>query len=273
MKTKKILISGGEPFVYEKLFDAIRYAKSNNLEVYLSSGGYGATSHFMSELKRSGIDGLYISLNGSSAEINSKSRDGYIDAINAIYLASTEKISTRINWVARKDNYKDFGSLINLAEKMCIDQIDILRNKPDGTRKIRSFLEYGELSALADEIKRYTGPINLAIESCFYELRNLCNIKLSNRILKGCSAGKYSMSIDARGRFAPCSHAGDKYYEWYDSIEHYWTESKNMIEFREGKAKYQACQTCIYAECCEPCKITLLEKCIIGGNKNDVENV
>ena len=83
----------------------------------------------------------------------------------------------------------------------------------------------------------------------FNKLRN--NTKL-NKLLKGCTAGRYSMAIFCDGRYALCPHSYEK--EKFDSITSYWADSKLLLRQREsGNNGNKKCDRCAYKEYCSPC--------------------
>ncbi len=256
--TKKILLSGGEPLSYEGLVELVRYIRKNGMEVYLSTGGIGMDEKYAEKLKEADISAVYISLNGSTEEINSLSRDGYSFAIDTGNICKKTNIPLRINWVARGDNCEDFKNIINLAESLCVEQIDILMNKHDASNDLHSAITKTQLYSLAEFIKNYKGNVNIGIESCYFELKNAVGIKQASRLLRGCSAGKYSMTINAYGRVSPCTHADYSIFEdlsKYDSLKDYWENSPIVNEFRSINKPWEVCVDCERRMYCEPCKI------------------
>lgn len=252
----KILFSGGEPFYYKYFNEAVKLVKKNNFILYISTGGYGITYDKLTYLKQYKLDALYISLNGSTKEINDKSRYGFVEAINTMELSKKIDLPIRINWVARSDNVYDFKNILTLAEKYHVEEIDILRNKPDDSGNISSQLTYEELKYLAECYINYSNPsVKLNIESCYNELRNLCKIRIKNSVLKGCSGGKYSLSVNAKGEFSPCAHMrSTTYTSNYERIIDFWEKSDEIKRFRIEKS-YDYCKTCSYKEYCFPCII------------------
>lgn len=81
--TGKVLFSGGEPLTYPYLEQALLSAKRNKFTVYMSTGGFGIDSNIIKKLKMLELDILYVSLNGSTEEINRTSREGYDCALIA----------------------------------------------------------------------------------------------------------------------------------------------------------------------------------------------
>lgn len=258
----KILFSGGEPLLYPYIIQAITLVKDYNMELNISTSGVTITNELYKVLAR--VDALYVSLNGSTEEINKKSREGFKEAVGIIQLAPQKGIKTKINWVARNDNVYDFPQLYDFAEKMGVGAIDILKNKPNASGLIDSHLSYKDIVFLANFIKEHKGRTQINIESCFYELKNLCGIRIRNPIMKGCSAGRYSMSIDVNGHMLPCTHIKTRDSDYRgSSLAEFWHKDKALNQFRQNNKKYNECNDCEFLEWCKPCVLNIDRNCIL----------
>lgn len=258
MGAKKVLLSGGEPITHSKLFEIIEYTNKQGLATFLSTSGYGINDSIIQQLKESGLVSLYVSLNGSTESINALSRDGFCDAIRALRLSAKYGLETRINWVARKDNYKDFAGLITMAEELHVKQIDILKYKSTNPLVYwKHCLAKPEIQEVIRIVNNYEGNVRIAIESCYYELKNTGGVISGSRLLCGCSAGKYSIAVDSYGRYSPCTHAEEKYFEEhnkYKSLSDYWQNSRILKRIQENSID-NGCATCEYRKTCHPCKV------------------
>ena len=108
---RRILLTGGEPLLYHRLSDAIKLISSYEMESVFSTSGVGISLEKCMELKNSGIDKVYVSLNGSCEQIHNLSRDCFKEAVKAIKMLKNEGIWCGINWVARHDNVQDLENL------------------------------------------------------------------------------------------------------------------------------------------------------------------
>ncbi len=66
----------GEPFMHIKLFDLIRYAKSRGMLVSTSTNGLFITASKADKIVESGLDEIYVSLDGVTQEVYQKYRVG-----------------------------------------------------------------------------------------------------------------------------------------------------------------------------------------------------
>lgn len=254
--TKVVLLSGGEPLLYKGIFDIIRFIKKLNMNVYLSTGGKiddkDNIEEYMIKLKEYGLDILYVSLNGSTEKINKLSRDGYIYAINIIKIANKLNLRTRINWVARQDNIEDIPNLFRLAKDYNVEGIDILKNKSNKNGEIKERVDKINLLKLKKIIDKSENEGFFTVEPCFFELRNLLGLNYNNLILKGCGAGKYSITVDSNGNYMPCAHIS-KYKEKYSTLRQYWFNSEYIKLFRQDRRYLEECRNCQYSQGCIGC--------------------
>jgi Predicted Fe-S oxidoreductases len=102
------------------------------------SGAY-VTEEKLKEFIDAGVDRIYVSLNGSTKEINEKTRDGYELAINTLELLKKIGFNkqTLINWVMHVSNSDDFPGMISLAEKYELAGMVILGFKPDSSHELK----------------------------------------------------------------------------------------------------------------------------------------
>lgn len=255
---KQIHMSGGETMCYPHLYSLISFAKKNGATVNVALSGYKFDQSAYEKIVSSGVDGIFISLNGSTKEINEKTRDGFDLAIQALTLLKNNGFNkTYINWVMHSYNSSDFLNMLNLAEKFNVAGVVVLAFKPDSKKHLDSFPSKEQIYFLAECIRNYKGNVKIGVESCFSQL--LAVIKetklfgnLNTGEYKGCRAGTYNFSINVDGDFSPCRHIDC--YEKYDSVESYWNNSKMLNKIRDAESnKKEPCLSCIYSNYCRHC--------------------
>lgn len=226
-----ILLTGGEPLVYPKICDAVKYINDQGIGSMISSSGVGLTLDMAKSLFNNGLNRFYVSLNGSNSEIHNLSRSGFKEAIKAIKTIKKTNNWCGVNWVARKDNHNDFNELVQLSKEMRIDRIDVLSSKYSSDGEIQS-LSLDELIELADNIK--TLPRNyISIELCYSQLQEIVYGMKIHEIFKYCVAGKFFINVYADGTFSPCRHTNIKHK--CSSLKEYW---HNSIELKKIRDKY-----------------------------------
>lgn len=268
-----INLSGGETLVYPHLGELLQFTSARGLNSAIAISGWGFDKGKLVELKNAGVGEIYVSLNGSTEEINAKSRDGYQLAINALQLLTEDQqVDYYINWVARNDNVEDFPNLVSLGQRFGVKAIIILEQKPDASYVMQATLSRDNFLLLANYLKKHNQQqMNIAVEPCFSPLRAyIYNSYLLNRnvgVNKGCGAGRNAMALDVDGNLIPCRHL--LYPERYDSIEDYWWHSDVLNKLRSFEDyREEPCQSCYLNKNCISCRAVAdkVERNLFSGN-------
>ncbi len=273
LKIPFINLSGGETLVYPFLDELLQAIKEQGLHSAIAISGWGLDECRLQRLKNAGVGEIYVSLNGSTPEINQLSRCGYELAINALKLLQKDKqVNYYINWVARNDNVEDFPNLVILAQSLGVKQIVILESKPDSEYVMQAALSQETFLRLADYIKKHDQQdIGLIVEPCFSPMRAYINNSyLLNRNIgfnKGCGAGRNGISVDIEGNLTPCRHL--LFPESYDQIEDYWRHSPVLNRLRQFEDyRGEPCHSCYLNNNCISCRAVAdkVEKNLFSGN-------
>jgi pyrroloquinoline quinone biosynthesis protein E len=220
------------------------------------SGAY-VTKERLIALIEAGVEGIFVSLNGSTEEINRKSRDGYSLAIKTLeYLKDLSYPETYINFVMQKSNARDLPKMMKLAEKYGVKELVIISFKPDSARRLDAFPDRAQLEEAAAFIRSYKGPVKLSVEGCFSILRALSRemffFNLNRGIGYGCGAGRDGISVNIKGQLTPCRHLDLP--EDNDSIMDYWRNSPVLKKLRSIEdMRDEPCRGCHYEKACLPC--------------------
>lgn len=254
MGVKTIGLTGGEPLLCSYLEDIIERISQLGMNAALVTSGSGLSKERLAQLIDRGLKHVIVSLNGSSREVNDKSRDGYDYAINALELLRESPIFYSINWIPRKDNVDDFPKLLRLAEQYGVGKISILRLKPASEAEKEQTLDKAYLLKLAEYIKSgRSSKVYIDVTECYSILRNLVYKKESNIKKSGCRAGRKYMVIDALGYFRPCRLM--KYREKNRSIYDYWNNAKILEKLRTVEDYIEEpCRDCVRLEQCRTCR-------------------
>lgn len=251
-------LSGGETLCYPDLYELVAFSSSLGIKTNVALSGWNFTQNVLDKLKKSGVHGIFISLNGSTEIINSMTRDGYDYALDALMLLSRNRFdNTFINWVMHSNNCDDFENVVALAERYNVSGLVVLSFKPDSLHNLDSFPDGAQIMQIGKKIKSYSGPVALMVESCFSQLLAFIKeTKLFGNLnigpTKGCRAGLYNYSINVDGLYSPCRHLD--YCENFDTLEEYLdkTEVIKKIQCAEQQIK-EPCNTCHYKDHCRPC--------------------
>lgn len=227
MGTAQVQFSGGEPLVYQHIFESIAYAHSKGMRVVISTSGVFVTEEITQKLMAAGLDCCYISLNGSTAKIHEVTRDGFRFAINALEIFKKMGMASAINWVASHENVKDLRKLISLAKSMGVKHISIIPMKKCGGGREIEKLTKEDLAYLWEYCK--SNRDYLIIESCFEEI--FPEAKCNKSVSSGCRAGKFYMAVNAKGEFLGCPHLFGT-ATTAETIKEYWNYNESLSQFR-----------------------------------------
>jgi pyrroloquinoline quinone biosynthesis protein E len=250
-------LSGGETTCYPHLAQLIKKCHELGLKSNIALSGCGVTKESLKEWIDAGVHGIFISLNGSTEEINAKTRDGFKLAVNAIkLLKETDFDYTCINWVMHGCNADDFPNMIKMAEEYGIKHIAVMVFKPDASHQLPNLPTKEQMQTVAKIIKNYKGRVKIEAEECFSQMRAMTGerffINLNTGISRGCGAGRDGISINVDGKITPCRHL--EFPEKARSIRDYWYNSPILKELRSLEDKMESpCRECRYKNNCLPC--------------------
>ena len=197
-------------------------------------------------------------MNGSTKEINDKSRDGYELAIQALNnLKELNYNRTCINWVMHSFNADDFENIISLAESYNVKSIAVMMFKPDKSHNLPSVPSKEQILKVSKVIRNYKGKIQLEIEECFSQMRAVVGerflINYNTGLSRGCGAGRDGFSVSVDGYLTPCRHLYTM-KEKFSNISDYWNQSPILKELRTTEDRIdKPCSNCRYKRNCLPC--------------------
>lgn len=254
---REVNLSGGETMCYPYLTELIALCHEKGLISNIALSGFGVTKEKLQELIDAGVTRIFISLNGSCEEVNRLSRDGYELAIHA--LSVLKEISFHpvyMNWVMHRTNADDFPKYVSLVESYGVDRIHVMAFKPDAAHQLNTLPTGEQMKQVADFIRHYKGPVTIDAEGCYSPMRALLyDSFFGNRnvgIVRGCMAGRLTMSVSIDGKMTPCRHL--EFEEEFSSIQDYWDHSEILKKLRQVEDEMEEpCSTCRYSRNCLPC--------------------
>lgn len=235
-----VMLSGGEPMCYPDLEELVHVAHQKCGHVVLSTSGYGLTGEKLHRLRRAGLDGIFVSLNGSREEVHSKSRNGFhltMSALNRIRQEHFHQFA--INYVLMNNNADDFSNMLSLAEQYGADTLSVLSLKPDASNHMEQPPTQAQLCNIAEQIAEHQGKCDVYVEGCYPELVRLVQAKMKKKgihsnLVYGCNAGIHTFSVGIDGRVAPCRHL--PYPEERETLEDYLCNSTVLENLRQRNA-------------------------------------
>lgn len=253
----QINLSGGETMCYPHLNELIRECRRLSLRSAVALSGAYVTEETLREMIDAGVNEIYVSLNGSTEEINARTRDGYALAVRTLELLQRLDFSERfVNWVMHSTNAEDLPGMLALCERYGVKGLIVLGFKPDSSHALRSFPTAAQMREAAKTIRSYSGSVTVDVEPCFSQLRALVHsgfLMNSNiGVQRGCGAGRDGVSVSVDGQLTPCRHLETA--ETVSTLAEYWENSPFLRRLREVEDHRDApCKGCTYERNCLPC--------------------
>ncbi|MDR1642952.1 MAG: radical SAM protein [Clostridiales bacterium] len=255
---KNVMLSGGETLCYPYLLDVVSAAAKCCVTANVALSGFGFTERALDSLVGAGVGGIFISLNGSTEEINSLTRDGFSLAVSALgILKESGYPNTWINWVMHSSNACDFLNVVALAEEYSVKSLVVMAAKPDSSHQLATAPTRAQMLSISQTIKTYKGNARIYVEECFSPMLALVkDTKLFGNFNtgenKGCMAGRSSFCVNVDGMLSPCRHLD--YFEKFERLDDYWNNSEILSQIREAEnSKEEPCVSCRFGDYCRPC--------------------
>ena len=205
--TPRVLLTGGEPLSYRHIVRCVEMISSLGMKAVISTSGIGMDAAMCRALSGAGLYEIYVSLNGSGAEVHALSRTSWEDAVRAIRAAVSLGLRCGVNWVARGDNAADFSAFVRFCEASGVREICVLSNKKRGGH-VDSPATPGDVRAVADFIRSYPKRGFFSVDLCYPRLNRALGWDVS-RFHRSCPAGRYFFDGMADGSMLPCRHRND----------------------------------------------------------------
>jgi pyrroloquinoline quinone biosynthesis protein E len=255
---QSVQLSGGETMCYPHLVEVIAHARKKGIEPDIAISGWHFDATALERLMSAGVDGIFVSINAPTEEMNRLSRDGFdlaIQALNTLKKANYPK--TYINWVMHRETAHTLPQMYQLALDYGVKHLVILVPKPDAQKELLSFPTREQMEEANRFIRARRQEDIIRVEACFSQLlamlgKNAFWTNLNRGLHKGCGAGLSSISVSVEGQFSPCRHLEE--YETFPSLQDYWQQSKVLSHIR-GLEKYEEslCTACEYGNYCRHC--------------------
>lgn len=120
---QEIRFTGGEPLLFNGIYDLIRFATEEGICTSLGTNGTLITKEVAKKLKESGLKKVVVSIDGNKKTHDKiRGKKNYQKAMNGLKYLKQNDINVRVNSVIMKSNMED---VIKLAKKMSRKKITI----------------------------------------------------------------------------------------------------------------------------------------------------
>ncbi len=230
-KVFSVNLGGGEPLLCEDCYDIIKYLRTNNVNVNVSTNGWKISDECINLLKKMDLSGVSISLDNICPEKHDELRNkkgSFDEASDAIQRFANAGIFVHISTVITQDNFYSLKPLIDYSYKLGARGINFKRLKTMGNARNMSGkdLTSEQVRVLYEQIpiwkKEYPNVISMVYgPKCIPGLDS------------GCPCGKTALAIMCNGDISPCVYniavVGNALV---DDIHDVWVNSKELNYLR-----------------------------------------
>lgn len=271
-----IVLTGGEPTLYNELFDVVKYIKLKGLKPTIATNGISfANLEFCKKIIDSGIEYIDISVKGfnSKSYVKTTGIDGYEKCLKAISNLSMLGANFNCSMVLTSDNIENFCSgvediFFNKAKSVSFTfEIDNESNDIQGIaylkeKKLLVLIDnfFSQIHKL-DEITKGEWWIEYGFPLCMYNERQLKLLK--NKLAKPCQIiEKSGITFDEKMNLIPCNMFYDVLLGQFDKDFSTFSEFKNYVSSSIYNKKFNKivfnteCLKCrLYNQCGGGCPI------------------
>lgn len=244
---QEIRFTGGEPLLFDGIFEAIQLASQKGLKTSLGTNGTLVTPKVAKKLKEVGLSNAVVSIDGTKEMHDSIRGEGNFDkSMEGLHNLMHEGIDVRVNSVIMKNNIEE---IIALAKDLDSQKIKLF---------IRQFVSSGrgkdlvDVALSAEEYKqvkeRLAEELNNNVRG--HNLKN--NNGTTSRIplnfeISTCRAAQRTLCITPEGNVYPCGFLAAQGFSPLDNIrnidswEEFWFKLNNIAklkDLRERMAEY-----------------------------------
>ena len=273
--TRSISFTGGEPLLYQSLFDLVKTAKNNDFFVHLLSNGTLIDKEKAKMVKVSGVDAVQISIDDTEEYHNiiRGKQSSYENALSGARHLTYENIYVTISSTLSKLNFKKLTKLIEIAIKNGASAIRFPRLVPtNNCRALKNelltpeelkqtyinLLKYKEL--YRDSIDIITDDPLFSILDTEDNENNKCSI--GTLAPGGCSIGFTGICINHDGSVYPCRKLPIKIGNSLEqSFRDIWSDSEILNQIRENANLKGKCSTCHLGQLCKGCRAIAYAMC------------
>ncbi len=169
---EKIDITGGEALVREDVEEIVRLGKSLGYRIELVTNGYLLDSEKLKRLRELKVEGIAISLDGSTAErynfVRRKDKAAFEKVTNTIREVQRSGFYTKINTTVFSSNLEDLSGITELAQNLGADELGFYYFTPVGRGSRNRELvanPFKWLNFIRTELLRYdNGKMKISLE-------------------------------------------------------------------------------------------------------------
>lgn len=267
MRIFQLAVGGGEPLLYEGLFEVLSYARQQGMVPNLTTNGVLLTAEVVRRLEEAGVSKVNLSWNGPGH--TPRQRSQVVRQALPLLLDSTLQVG--VNLLVTSTMIPSLSDVLAQLQKLGLRQVTLLRPKPPTvpTKTSRAWyhsnrLRHVDLLRLRTILSSWRGNLKLEVGSALVGLMgNVPPSTLRQRAVYGCAAARRICTVWPDGRVSPCSFladlsAGNVHRTAFAEL---WQHGRNWHALRDPTARPQGgCIGCtIGSQCGGACCVARYE--------------
>ncbi len=244
-----------EPTFSEHLFFVLEYIVELGFVFRIATNGTLVTPAFALELAKLKPDGVTVSLDGASAEVNDAIRGPgtYEKTTRAIRLLSERGINVNVAAVILESNFADIPQMVDLAMELGAKSFSAIRFHAVKDAKDKEDLrvpgkEYKNLVAQMRHIQEQNPDFTVNVDGRFFDFL------LDEEYIKDhvpCTACRSACYIECDGTVYPCPHLDIPLGNLRQTaLTELWKTAPVSVTIRQQEYLRGKCLTCRYCSIC-----------------------
>ena len=241
-----INLLGGEPLLYERLFDLADFIKSQNIRCTLITNGLLIGPDNIKDIKKS-FDYVSVSVDGSSKEVYEKIRNGasFDKALDGLILVKQSAIPCDMRYTIQNKNLDDISNAVSLAERLGINiLLGFVENRGVGNAR-DEICKKVDAKKLIEQISRIKSPFLLTHKRTFEVIAN----RLSGKPTRfKCNSPYNYIFIFTTQDVYPCSVIDEKMGNLRENriSDIYFSTKFRQIRKSITKGNSEICKNCVH---------------------------
>jgi len=139
MGVKEVAFSGGEPLIWEHIQKAVEQSSKRGMDVFLyTTGNVPDAQRLLASLKGAGLSRAMFSIFGANADQHENVtgvKGSFEKSLSIVSYCLNIGLDTEFHFVPLSHNYKSLFAISELADRMNVKRISVLRLVPQGRGK------------------------------------------------------------------------------------------------------------------------------------------
>jgi radical SAM protein with 4Fe4S-binding SPASM domain len=257
MRVFQIAVGGGEPLLYDGLFEVLACAHEHGLVPNLSTNGTLFDADTVRCLQGAGVARVNVSWNSPGGDDCGRSQS----AMRALRFLLDSTMQVGVNLLITPALLPHLPQVLARLQALGVRQVTLLRPKPPALPTVAAASWYDtnrlrrtDLLGLRAVLNAWQRMLALEVDSALVSLMGDVNpARLRWRGIYGCAAGRRSCTIWPDGRVTPCSFLGDLHAGNVRQMPfaELWKRGRNWDLLRDPATRPQGgCTGCAVASQC-----------------------